>query len=119
MLGLMACNQCMPSGLGTIKAISFAPTARGPRSSMPPVRSMASSLFDFWTKIRLPAAASGQASAINGTVLIRLPSRSYSLRLCVTPLESVSATTINGDDGEGIGDDWGEAEVVGEADGAD
>jgi hypothetical protein len=34
------------------------------------------------------------------------------------PLESVSATTINGDDGEGAGDDRGEAEAVAVADGA-
>jgi hypothetical protein len=36
----------------------------------------------------------------------------------VTPLESVSATTIKGDDGEGVGDDTGEAEAVAEAEGA-
>lgn len=35
--------------------------------------------------------------------------------LWVTPLESVSATTINADDREGVGDDSGEA--VAEADG--
>src|ERR1700675_2016244 len=109
MLGLTACSQCVPSGLGTMEAISFGPTARGPRSSMLPVRSIASSLLDFWTKIRLPAAASGHVSAVNGNVVISLPLRLYSLRLWVTPLESVSATTINGDDGEGVADDRGEA----------
>ena len=35
----------------------------------------------------------------------------------MTPLESVSATTINGDDGEGVGDDTGEAEAVADANG--
>jgi hypothetical protein len=76
---------------------------------------MASSLLDFWTKILFPAAASGQVSAVIGNVVISLPSRSYSLRLWVTPLESVSATTINGDDGESVGDDRAEAEAVDEA----
>jgi hypothetical protein len=38
--------------------------------------------------------------------------------LWVTPLESVSATTINGEDREGVGDDSGEVEAVADPDGA-
>jgi hypothetical protein len=92
------------------KAISFAPTVRGPRSSMFPVRSMASSRLDFWTKILFPAAASGQTSAVTGNVVVSLPSRAYSFRLWVTPLESVSATTINGDDGDAVAEADGAVE---------
>ena len=84
---------------------------------MRPVRSMASSLSAFWTKIRLPAAASGQAPAVSGNVANSLPSRSYSLRLRGTPHESRPATTINGADEERVGDDTGEAEAVAEASG--